>query len=785
MNPRDELIRRAIMHIRNGYALGGKPGESAMARTEATRGVSSSGAGNVGGVRDGGFGGAGVGSLGGSGGGADRLGAGSQISNTFGRTERAAAMDSPNAMNARLGPNAAQAMAGAGMSPDLAADAARSINRRASDVSSANMVGASPQAQVNNASGLNIGDDAFARAMQIISASSPSRTTFSALTGTDVNAGQLQGFAPNQPSPVNFNTAVMGYGSGLPVQNPKTIGQYIEPKAMSAPSYGPLASQVNTSAKGDFLGMPTNRSVQSGTFSGFGMPSSPELSIGDVIAGIQPTSVRGVPVSEASDFYSSMPSPSNVAGLRQPNALASYMGSPTFNTGPRTQMAAAPSMPSIGAMKSAEYQAMADAIKGFTPEQTNQLAFGSAYSTPVPNEVGQMIAGLKAAASNPNISAAQKAKMQADIKALQAMGGIAVSPGSSFAPTPPGFTVNPQTGAITKAPDYNVVAGPYASMDSPVGAFKNISFAMPKSVALTQPGVAANPNYNPMANMMTAAAPAPQGPQNILSSNYQYDGTPANAAYQAPASPQYAYDGTPANAVYQAQEPVSASMPDPIARALASISRNQNFAASNAPDYGRQGDGNRDVNRERSPTRTLLNLGYTQEQIAAMTPEQIKEILKAKTPPTAATAPVVAANGGRIQYKKGGEATTSTSKTTGKGGYTPIALPPMPEYRPYTLPQYDMPSASPLISNFVGSLSQPIPPVQMPQYQSMASPSLNTQASFANPAMGTASSSPSSGAGFGFGVNALRYNPMLMNERPDYALTENNSLSNALRLMRG
>ena len=63
---RDELIRRALMHIRNGYAVGGKPGESAMSRAEAERGVSS-GTGNVGGVRDGGYGGAGAGMAGAAG----------------------------------------------------------------------------------------------------------------------------------------------------------------------------------------------------------------------------------------------------------------------------------------------------------------------------------------------------------------------------------------------------------------------------------------------------------------------------------------------------------------------------------------------------------------------------------------------------------------------------------------------------------------------------------------------------------------------------------------------
>jgi hypothetical protein len=312
-------------------------------------------------------------------------------------------------------------------------------------------------------------------------------------------------------------------------------------------------------------------------------------------------------------------------------------------------------------------------------------------------------------------------------------------------------------------------------------------------------------------------------PQNILSSNYQYDGTPANAAYKAPASPQYAYDGTPANAVYKApfspqvaqydRPPADASYtagvappvqtaqttaPSPIAKAPQVT---QNIVANKLADAFRYRD-DRDVgaNRERNTTRKLLGLGYTQEQIAAMTPEEIREIIRGNTPPTAttpaATAPVVAANGGRIYKRDGGGNGGGTSRQSGdeeSGGrsgkktdntpYEPISLPPMPQYQPYTLPQYTMPSASPLVANFMGSLSQPIPPVQMPQYQSMVSPLQNTQASFANPAMGNASSVSTPGAGFG--VNAMRYNPMLMDERPDYALTTNDSISNALRLMRG
>lgn len=114
-------------------AFGGKPGESAMARAEASRSPASSG-GLGASTRDGGFGGAASSS--GGGGNSDRAGAGSKISNVTSRTERTSAITNPSAMNARLGPNAAQAMAGAGVSPDTAIRAAMSINRNMAQPSS-------------------------------------------------------------------------------------------------------------------------------------------------------------------------------------------------------------------------------------------------------------------------------------------------------------------------------------------------------------------------------------------------------------------------------------------------------------------------------------------------------------------------------------------------------------------------------------------------------------------------------------------------------------------------
>lgn len=127
---RDELIRRAMLHAtprvaRPGMAVGGKPGESAMAQAEANRNFSA-GANRTGPASDNGFRSS---PIGGGNAGANRLGAGSQISNTLSRTERTNILDNPEGAAARLGPNAAMAMRDAGVSPDTAIRGAMSLNR--------------------------------------------------------------------------------------------------------------------------------------------------------------------------------------------------------------------------------------------------------------------------------------------------------------------------------------------------------------------------------------------------------------------------------------------------------------------------------------------------------------------------------------------------------------------------------------------------------------------------------------------------------------------------------
>lgn len=106
-------------------------GAAVGSRAEATRSTSSGGLGAGSGgfgasTREGGFGGAGRGYP------DDRRVDLRGNPNTFARTERTSALTSPDAMMARLGPNAAQAMVDAGLDPELARLAADSINKRAS-----------------------------------------------------------------------------------------------------------------------------------------------------------------------------------------------------------------------------------------------------------------------------------------------------------------------------------------------------------------------------------------------------------------------------------------------------------------------------------------------------------------------------------------------------------------------------------------------------------------------------------------------------------------------------
>jgi hypothetical protein len=826
---RDELIRRAMLHASPGVA---RPGYA------------------VGGIRDGGWAGAGTGSLSssaqaqrpsvspgagnttGGGGNNDRLGAGSQINSTTSRTERASAMTSPEAQNARLGPNAAQAMVGAGVSPDTAIAAARSINRsgapameRMAPLADASSFKVNPVSDVMQY-GQNVRTPDM---MSVTEATAPKSPLLDPNRFNFTNYGVMSGMQPDalarlvDMQKIYGNTLKIGPHGGFrsPEMNEEVGGathsQHLTGSAIDVT--GALRTPADTAAM-----IKAASAAGFGGVAGYNTPGLVHMDTGAVRAWGPNNSKTSI----------------NALNPQVRDALLSHVN----KTQTSSPVAAAPAAPSIGQIKSADATAMAKSIQAqyanagipISSELAGQLAVGSMTTT----GARQIVTDIKSKMAYTNtpefqaLPAAQRAAYQASVseQMKQAMGVLGLSPAtnetgssgfaafaSSFDPaysgTTYGMTVNPQ--GVAQAPGYNVF-GPYSLTTEKGKTYPNgyIGFSENANMA------AANPNYGQM-----AAAPAAvvQGPTDILSAamrpnpapDYysaprqvaQLDpsivasmrGNPAPDYYSAPApvsAPVAIAQANPAPEYYSA--PYVAGVAPPVEVAQAPVAPTvsvapqpvQNFVANTMAEIGRSGDDrDRAAERVRDNTQLLLDLGYTKEQIAAMTPEQIKEILKGNAPPPASaptTEPVpttppetiVAARGGRMGYKRGGDAESSSERSPSSSSNPPtITLPPLPAWNPVPMPTYSMPSASPLIANFMSSLSQPIPAVQMPQYQSMVSPLQNTQSSFVNPSMGA------SGTVSGLGVNALRYNPMLLDERPDYALTKNDSISNALRLMQG
>lgn len=473
----NKKIAKALRIARSGFLGGGLADStrdggwagagtgSLSAGAQAQRSSVSPGAGNVS-----------AGSVPGGNGGADRLGSGSRISGATSVAERSAAMTNPAAQNARLGPNAAQAMAGAGVSPDTAIRAAMSINR-------SGIPAAARMAPLNAPapSRASLDDETLQKVRQLIGGSTmPAQSSVMPnLTGSTSSVSSI----PNVDLPItDFTTAANAYGANFP-QDPRGIGFRVgvtNPVNATNP-VGPLAQQSNLAAKGDYLGRINALALE-----------------------------RSMPLNMA--FKTDLPA------VNVPATSATLASDYRAPSAPAVAQA-----PSIGSIKAADYanrKAISEAIAlansdyrapsldGLTQAQRNQLAFGSASLQTRPTEVGLMVEKLKAAASNPNLTEEQRAKFAEDIAALEKLGGIAVSPGSMLAPVPKGFSVNPNTGQITKSPGYNVVAGPYETMESPAGTFQNISFAMPSSVALTQTGVVPNPSLGKLPiNATIARAP--------------------------------------------------------------------------------------------------------------------------------------------------------------------------------------------------------------------------------------------------------------------------------------
>lgn len=885
MNPRDELIRRAMLHAtphvsRPGYAVGGKPGESAMARAEATRGTSAS-AGNVGGIRDGGFGGAGVGSLGGGGGGNAIGSVGGIRDGGFGG---AGVMNQPSANATYKGQNVNISPASDMLTPDQF--------------------------------------DALKRDLiQMQAASTP--TGFRGTPGSQTLGGITPKSFPSTPvsagavdptgsvlSYSQLGNAIMGNTMGSPYNNVIQYGSPVtgviqdlpgalrkNPLKPSAPTRYHAGVDIAAAPGSSTVSMVPGKIAQLGTGTGYGsfvdiMNYDGTISRYATHAGIDPSLQVGSNVSKGQVLGTSGAMPSgNFSHLHleqlTPSDRAFQDIAAAYKSG---ATAARPASPGNVAGQTSSYD------KGNILSSTQNLLDRLGLKTGSKMAMGQDLtpAGLpaKTAIASSGFPSFDRLTTVPSYSAVgnALMGDTVNSPYNNMtqsfydalSPSAPSYgeLANVAMGSTIGSPYNNiaksakaapVVAGAGPQSITPLG-FQNVQQALQSAVA---------PQYTYDGTPANAVYKAPAAPQ------YVYNGTPANAVYKAPAAPQYVYDGTPANAVYKtaAQPPAptqsiaetvakqaainptadmpstmkyvpmaprpttpppananffqkvanamlpenlfpnalytqptppgqylvqspenmgllsgymsepfridrdigvatipTTGMPNPNANVITTSSGRQLAfnPASGSYEYVSRFDGSLDNrpggdNRERAGNRTtmklLLDMGYTRDEINAMSPEERREILNNRTE--------TAATGGRIGYKRGGSSESKNGSSTASTTYGPATLPELPAFVMPQMPTYPTLQASPMISNFVNAMSQPIPPAPVQQYQSMVSPLQNWEASYANPAMGSKAVLPNAG------VNALRYNPMLMDERPDYALTTNDSLSNALRLARG
>ena len=153
-------------------------------------------------------------------------------------------------------------------------------------------------------------------------------------------------------APQTVNTAAKGNLTPSQVVNTAAKGDLL---ATQMPSYVQrsrslpgVASQFRTleaAGLGPYTGNKKPGSSTRGSFGGFGVNEGPQTDIGDLVAGVKSGPSRGTPVSSSGEFYSSLPSPSKVAGGRPPDMVASYMGNKPQTTGPRRQAGEAAATP--------------------------------------------------------------------------------------------------------------------------------------------------------------------------------------------------------------------------------------------------------------------------------------------------------------------------------------------------------------------------------------------------------------------------------------------------------
>lgn len=144
-----------------------------------------------------------------------------------------------------------------------------------------------------------------------------------------VNTAAKSDFTPSQ----TVNTAAKG--DLLSTQPPI--------RAINKPGVASQFRTLESAGLGAYTSNKMPGAKSSGTpFGGFGVNQGPQTDIGDLIAGVRSNQPRGTPVSDAAEYYSSLPSRAKLEGLREPNRVASYMGEVSAGTGPRSSPSSAP-----------------------------------------------------------------------------------------------------------------------------------------------------------------------------------------------------------------------------------------------------------------------------------------------------------------------------------------------------------------------------------------------------------------------------------------------------------
>lgn len=145
-----------------------------------------------------------------------------------------------------------------------------------------------------------------------------------------VNTAAKGDFSPSQV----VNTAAKGdiLSTQMPTYAARNKpGMAANFRALEAAGLGAYTGNTMPGRKNATRGLDSTR----GSFGGFGVNEGPQTDMGDLIAGVQSNRSRGIPVSNAAEYYSSLPSRSRLEGAAEPDRVASYMETRTSNMGPR------------------------------------------------------------------------------------------------------------------------------------------------------------------------------------------------------------------------------------------------------------------------------------------------------------------------------------------------------------------------------------------------------------------------------------------------------------------